>query len=77
MTVVAKTQRDILRTLDSTGIPYTVELKARHFAVRYMGHLVGIIPLGASRDVGRDTKNLLAQLRRAARGEFHDRRQRT
>lgn len=53
--------------LRATGLPWVIERGARHHKIKLTGRLVGIAP-GTGRDTyPRALKNVLAQIRRAAR----------
>ena len=56
----------IVEALDATGIAYSVEVGAKHLKVRMAGYLVLVVSRGNVRDAGRERKNCLATIRRAA-----------
>ena len=62
---------DVLPTIELaltlTGLPWEISQGSRHHKIKLAGRLVGIAPLNR-RDAGpRALKNILAQIRRAAR----------
>lgn len=65
-----KTHPDIIKALEATGRPYEIVKGSRHQKLKLDGNLVGIMPLkgfGNDRDK-RAMLNVLAQIKRAARG---------
>lgn len=59
----------VAAALDETGLPWEIEEGKRHRLIRLNGKQVGIFPQGAGSDKGRATKNLISNIRRAARGQ--------
>lgn len=61
----------IRAALDATGAPWEIREGARHHHVIVAGRLAGILPKGNTRfdPTGRAALNLIAQVRRAARGQ--------
>lgn len=64
----ARTRLDgwIVEALDETGLPYVAEVGSKHIKVRMDGHLVLVVSRGNVRDAGRERKNCVAAIRRAA-----------
>ena len=59
----------IIRTLEQCGKPWEVKQGSRHLKIVVDGVLAGILPKdGMGRSEGRAQKNLVAQIKRAARG---------
>ena len=59
---------DIEAALKATGLPWAVEVGGRHLKLRLNGRFVGICPKGRVKDAmhGHATKNIVAQIKRAA-----------
>lgn len=58
----------IKQELENTGLPWDIERGSRHLKLKLSGHLVGILPGdGRSAMEGRALKNVVSQIRRAAR----------
>jgi len=68
---VTKLPPEIVKVLDSTGLPWTAELGSRHLKLRLQGRLVGVLPKDGGRRTAdtapRAARNIAAQIRRAAR----------
>jgi len=62
---------EIRAALEQCGHPYSLERGSRHIKIKVAGVLAGILPLGgkANSSDKRSTKNTIAQIRRAARGD--------
>lgn len=62
---------EIENALKSTGLPWSVEEGSRHLKLRVNGRFVGICPKGKPKEKlhGHATKNVVAQIKRAARAE--------
>jgi hypothetical protein len=54
--------------MKATGLPWSVEVGGRHLKLRLNGRFVGICPKGriAEGHGGHATKNIVAQIKRAA-----------
>lgn len=60
--------KTIKRELEATGHPWSVDKGKRHLKVRLCGRMVGILPGdGKGHSADRAAKNIVAQIRRAAR----------
>ncbi|CAB5187345.1 hypothetical protein UFOVP166_35 [uncultured Caudovirales phage] len=58
---------DIEKAMKATGLPWSVEVGGRHLKLRLNGRFVGICPKGRITDgPGHATKNIVAQIKRAA-----------
>ena len=62
---------EVTAALEALTVPYEVRKGGKHVKLYVSGHLVGVLPFGPvkDRDV-RTLKNTLAQIRRAAAGQF-------
>jgi hypothetical protein len=65
--------RKVEAALNATGKPWRAERGSRHIKLFVDDHLIGILPQdGKVRESENWAgKNLLAQIRRAGRGQFH------
>lgn len=55
--------------MDEARVPYSVERKRRHIAIRVGGKMAGIVPLGGrgNESAGRAVLNVRSQVRRAVK----------
>ena len=60
---------EVLRPeLEASGLPWSIDNGGKHLKLRLGGRLIGVLPKGSSHTQDpRATKNLVAQIRRAAR----------
>lgn len=65
---MAKLDKNLVRILDQTGLPWAIEHGKKHRQVRLNGMLVGILPLGKMKESSqRAMLGLRAHIQRAAR----------
>lgn len=57
----------IVAELQRTGLPYSLEPGSKHIRIKLRDKLVGIYPLNGRAKEGRAMKNVISQIRRAAR----------
>ena len=66
-----RTPPEVTAALKSLTVPYEVRLGGKHIKVLVNGRLAAVLPLGAPRERDkRSMQNTLAQIRRAAAGQF-------
>lgn len=57
----------VREALDATGLEWSVVRGTRHYHLRLGGRLIGILPRSPQTSMGRAERNLIAQIKRAAR----------
>ena len=65
---MTKLPKPIVEALDATGLPWAAEHGTRHTKIKLAGRLVGVAARKPISDCDlRPTKNIVSQIRRAAR----------
>jgi hypothetical protein len=57
----------VLRALEDTALPYSLEPGSKHIKMRLGGQFVGVFPMGGYKQNGCGDRKLVAQIKRAAR----------
>jgi ATP-dependent protease HslVU (ClpYQ) peptidase subunit len=60
--------KDVQRALDECGQPWRIDKGSRHLKIIVNEKFVGILPIKGSGPAIRADKNIVAQIRRAAKG---------
>jgi hypothetical protein len=62
-----KLPRRVRSALEATGLPWSLETGSKHYKIRMNGRFVCIAPFNGGSEHDRATRNIIAQIRRAAR----------
>lgn len=59
--------RQVLAALNATGLPYAFHTGSKHIQIRICERMVGILPIDGNGIEGRAMRNVISQIRRAAK----------